>query len=123
MSTTPSSLSWTADRSTYHLRFSAASTGWGGDETPTLTVISDDLALRVEWAEGRNTQWDVWCFDADADIQTDDIILIEDEDLVLPLLVTRVTSFTGLRGGFHHYEILTEEHELSVAELKTDAGI
>lgn len=33
------------------------------------------------------------------------------------MLVERVSSWSNLRGKFHHYEIVGQVHELSAAEL------
>lgn len=87
-------------------------------------MLDDDLAVRVEWSEGKSADWDIWCFEKSADFEVGDILLFEDADLTLALVVTRFASFTTLRRkSFHHWEILCEEHELSVAELKADAGL
>jgi hypothetical protein len=87
-------------------------------------VVDDDLEIRVEWSEGKSTDWDVWCFDPSAVFDVGDILLIEDTDLVLALVVVRSMSHTTLRTKkFHHWEVICEEHELSVAEIKTEAGI
>ena len=52
----------------------------------------------------------MWVFEEDADVQIHDIMLLD--DLGLALAVDRVAEFTWLTGGdFHHYEILTSEHE------------
>jgi hypothetical protein len=121
---TASSLSLTADRSSTQLRPGSTQDNWGGDETVTLSVLDDDLVVRVEWSEGKSADWDIWCFDHTASFETGDILLFEDADLTLALVVTRFASFTTLRRkSFHHWEVLCEEHELSVAELKTEAGI
>ena len=119
-----SSLSTTSDRSVYHLRAASTQDNWGGDETVTLTVLTDTLPVRFEWSGGKSTDWDAWCFDTDADLQQDDILLVEDPDMTLALIVVRVSAFTTLRTKrLHHFEAVCEEHELSVAELKTAAGL
>ena len=119
-----SSLSNTADRSVYQLRPGTTQDNWGGDETVSLSVLTDSLPMRLEWSGGKSTDWDAWCFDLSADIQEDDILLVEDPDMILALMVVRVTPFTSLKSKrLHHYEIICEEHELSVVELKTEAGI
>lgn len=121
---TASSLSLTADRSSTQLRPGSTQTNWGGDEDVTLSVITDSFDVRVEWAEGKGSDWDLWNFDSSSDIEVGDIFLFEDADLVLALVVARVSPFTTLRHrSFHHWEIICEEHELSVAELKVEAGI
>lgn len=86
-------------------------------------MVDDALPMRAEWSEGANANWDLWVFKSSADPQVGDIILIEDADLVLALTITRVTPTTWLKGGFHHWEINTTEHEKSVADLKTEAGL
>lgn len=121
---TRSSLASTADRSSTQLRPSSSHDNWGGDETVSLTVLTTSLPHRVEWSEGKGAVWDIWCWDADADIQEGDIILVEDDDITLALDVMRVTPTSTLKTKqFHHWEVTTEESELSVAALKTQAGI
>lgn len=109
------------DRSSYHLRYSALQDDWGGDETVTLSVLSSDLLLRLEWREGTGARWDVWLFDEDAGVDVGDFLLLTVDDLALT--VTRIARYTNLSGDFHHFEVVTEEHEHSVAEMKTEAGI
>lgn len=121
---TISSLSSIADRSLTQLRPGSTQDNWGGDETVTLSLISDSIDVRIEWAEGKSDNWDLWCFDSGASFEVGDILLFEDSDLTLALVIFRVSPFTTLRQRkFHHWEILSEEHELSVDELKTEAGI
>lgn len=86
-------------------------------------VVEDDLDVRIEWSEGKSAEWDIWCFDSSASFEVGDLILVEDADLILALSVTRATPTTTLKGRFHHWEVSSEESELSVAELKTQAGI
>ena len=111
------------DRTVVQLRPSSTQDNWGGDETVTLTVVDSELHLRIEWVEGTGDKWDIWSFTEDNDIQDLDILLFEDPDLDLSLTVSRVSPFTRLRGEFHHWEIVTTEHELTIAQLKTAAGI
>lgn len=120
---TISSLASTIDRTVVQLRPSSTQDNWGGDETVALTVIDSALPCRVEWGEGVSDKWDIWSFTPDANIQDHDILLVDDDDLELALIVMRVSSFTRLRGDFHHWEILTNEHEQTVAQLKAAAGI
>lgn len=118
------SLASVQGRSTTQLRASTTHDSWGGDETVTLAVVDSALVVRLEWSGGKSDDWDLWAFGEFADIEDGDIILIEDDDLEIGLMVIRVSPFRTLKtGSFHHWEILTEEHELSVAEIKSQAGI
>lgn len=120
MSIASSSLASKVDRSALRLRPSSTQDNWGGDETVSLGVKDIALKCRIEWGEGTSARWDIWCF-VDTDIKNGDIFLFEDLDLAV--IVDRVGMFTTLRGEFHHFELITSEHEKSVAELKTEAGI
>lgn len=110
-----SSLSQTATQSAVQRRNQVGADGWAGEAVETLVTIDDDLPVRVEWAEGSTPRWDIWIFDQDADVQVGDIILVAELDLAAT--VTRTSTWMGLRGRFHHYELNSEEHELSYAEL------
>lgn len=111
-----SSLSLRADRSTGHLRWTKSGDGWGGDEDVSLAEV-DTFKSRLERVEGvgEADRWDVWIFDQTVDIRDDDILIYEGEDLAL--VIRKIAPFTRLSGEFHHYEILTEEHENSVSTL------
>ncbi len=112
-----SSLSLRVDRSTVHLRWTKSSDGWGGDEEVTLAQVGVPFKTRLEQVEGvgEADRWDIWVFDQTVDLQDEDILIYEDADLAL--VIRKVAPFTRLSGEFHHYEILTEEHELSVTAL------
>lgn len=86
-------------------------------------MLDDSVDVRIEWAEGTSPNWDIWCFDSSVSFEEGDIVLVEDADLLLALNVLRVTPTTRLKGRFHHWEISAEESELSVAEIRTQAGI
>jgi hypothetical protein len=123
-STSPSSLASAVDRSVYQLRPQTTNDAWGGDETVTLATVDDNLDIRIEWSGGKSNDWDIWCFDPDATFDVGDILLVEDPDMLMALVVVRSSSLTTLRTkAFHHWEILCEEHELSVAEIRSEAGI
>ncbi len=111
-----SSLSLRADRSTEHLRWTKSDDGWGGDEDVTLASI-DTFKTRLEQVEGvgEADRWDIWVFDQSVDLQDEDILIFRDPDLAL--VIRKVAPFTKLDGSFHHYEILTEEHEQSLSEI------
>ncbi len=111
-----SSLSLRADRSTEHFRWTKSDDGWGGDEEVTLAKI-DTFKTRLEQVEGvgEANRWDIWVFDQTIDLQDDDILIYTGEDLAL--VIQKVAPFTRLSGEFHHYEILTEEHEHSASTL------
>ena len=118
---TTSPLASAMDRSAFHLRSSSTQNNWGGDETSTLSVLNSALPMRVEWREGIGARWDIWVFDETSGVEIGDFMLLDVDDLAL--IVTRVARYTNLSGDFHHFEIVTEEHEHSVADLKTAAGI
>jgi len=105
-----------ADRSIRHLRWSQTADGWGGDEDVAPTVLNDDLSVRFEWIEGVGDRWAFWVFEVDADVQVEDIFLVD--DVGLAVMVERVAEFTNLKGRFHHYEVNTVEHELSLGQIE-----
>ena len=106
-----SSLTSAAVHKAVHQRNAVTGIGYGGDAIETLTVLNDDLPCRVEWREGVGSNWDVWVFEEDADIQHLDILTVSfDDKLELDLLVDRVMPFSDLGGVFHHYEVTTSEH-------------
>ena len=111
-----SSLSLRADRLTEHFRWTKSADGWGGDEDVVLAEI-DTFKTRLEQVEGvgEADRWDIWVFDQTVDLQDEDILIFQDEGLAL--VIRKVAPFTRLSGEFHHYEILTEEHENSVTEI------
>ncbi len=111
-----SSLSSRADRQTSHLRWSKDTDGWGGDEDVVLTSI-DTFNTRLEQVEGvgEAERWNVWVFDETADLQIEDIFLYTSPDLAV--VIRKIAPFTRLNGVFHHWELLTEEHERSYALL------
>lgn len=100
------------------LRPSSSHDNWGGDETVSLDIIDTSLGVRIEWSEGKSDDWDIWCFERTADIQDGDVLLVEDDDLVVALMVERVTPTTSLKGRFHHYELMTTESELSTTAYR-----
>lgn len=110
-----SSLPSKADRLTRHVRWSQTDTGWGGDAEVTLTLVNPSLPARYEWTEGVNDNWNLWVFVEDADLQIEDIVLMDDVGLALKIL--RIDEFTWLDGTFHHYELVTEEHEKGLSDL------
>lgn len=112
---TKSSLSSKVDRLARHLRWSEGSEGWGGDDEVVLGLLSGSLPLRHEWVEGSGEGWNLWVFQEEADVQVDDIILID--DVGLALYVERVTEKTKLSGEFHHYQIVAQEHEQTLGQL------
>lgn len=69
----------------------------------------------MEWSEGVTPLWDIWIFKESVDIQIGDVLVVE--SLGLGLTVNRVSTWMGLKGKFHHYEIMTEEHEWTAEEL------
>jgi len=111
-----SSLASRADRSTQHLRWAKDTDGWGGDEDVALTEV-DTFKSRLEQVEGVGDadRWNVWVFDSTVDLQIEDILLYTSPDLAL--VVRKIAPFTRLNGAFHHWELLTEEHERSYALL------
>lgn len=110
-----STLASKTDRSLQQCRWSKTSDGWGGDEDVSLTLLAEPIA-RVEWVEGVGNRWTLWIFDTDADIQPDDIFLVPGQGLAL--MVERVNLNTALNGSFHHWEVRTTEHEMSVVALQ-----
>lgn len=112
---TKSSLGSKVDRLARHLRWTEDSEGWGGDAEIALGLLSDSLPLRHEWVEGSGEGWNLWVFEEDADVQVDDILLID--DVGLALYVTRKTEKTTLDGEFHHYQLVAQEHEQSLGQL------
>ena len=110
-----SSLSQTAVQVAVQRRNQSQADGWAGEETEVLVTIDPSIPVRVEWAEGVTPLWDFWVFQESADFQVGDILVVE--SLGLGVTVTRVSEWRGLRGKFHHYELVSEEHEWSVAEL------
>ena len=111
-----SSLGSRTDRSTAHLRWTKSADGWGGDEDVTLAQI-DTFSSRVEPVEGvgERDRWDVWIFDSTADLQVGDILIIE--EIPLALTIRKSAPYTKLKGDFHHFELLVEEHVESAATL------
>jgi hypothetical protein len=111
-----SSLSSRSDRSTDHLRWTKTTDGWGGDEEVVLASI-DTFKSRIEQVEGvgDRDRWNVWVFDSTVDLQVEDILLYITADLAL--VIQKIAPFTKLSGSFHHYELLTEEHEHSRSTL------
>lgn len=111
-----SSLASKADRSTQHLRWAKDTDGWGGDEDVVLASI-DTFQSRLEQVEGvgEAERWNVWVFDSTTDLQIEDILLYTSPDLAL--VIQKIAPFTRLKGGFHHWELLTEEHEQPYAQL------
>ena len=111
-----SKLNLRADRSTQHLRWSKDVDGWGGDEDVVLAEI-DTFKTRIEQVEGvgDKDRWDVWVFNSTVDLETEDILLYTSPDLAL--VIQKIAPFTNLNGAFHHWELLTEEHEKSYALL------
>ncbi len=111
-----SSLSLRSDRDTRHLRWTKSADGWGGDEDVSLAEIKT-FKTRLEQVEsvGQAARWDIWVFNKTVDLQEEDILIYADPDLAL--VIQKIAPFTRLSGEFHHYEILTEEHEQSVTEL------
>ena len=110
-----SSLPLTATWSLRHLRNNATDTEWAGEAVDTLTEVNPDLKARLEWAEGPNERWDIWIFDPLAAVMVGDILIETTTDLAV--IITRVSECPDLQGAFHHFELLNEEHELSVTEL------
>lgn len=111
-----SSLSLRSDRDTLHLRWAKTGDGWGGDEDVALAEIKT-FKTRLEQVEGvgEAARWDVWVFDDTVDLQEEDILIYADADLAV--VIQKIAPFTRLSGEFHHYELLTEEHEQGVTEL------
>ena len=111
-----SSLSSKMDRPTDHLRWRKTTDGWGGDEEVALAKI-DSFDSRVEQVEGvgEADRWDVWVFDLAASLQIEDILIYTDPELAL--VIRKVAPFTRLNGVFHHWELLTEEHEKTYSLL------
>lgn len=110
-----SSLSQTATQSAVQRRNQTVADGWAGEATETLVTIDGSLPVRVEWAEGSTPRWDFWVFQESADVQEGDVLLVE--ELGLAVLVTRTSTWRGLRGKFHHYELNSEEHPLPYETL------
>ncbi len=110
-----SSLASTATWSLRHLRNTVTGTEWAGEAIDDLTEVNPALAARVEWAEGPNSRWDIWLFDPLAAVEVGDILIDTGTDMAVT--VTRVSEWPDLQGAFHHFELLSEEHELSVTEL------
>ncbi len=110
-----SSLKSTATSSLRHLRNSVSGSGWAGEAEEALTEVNPDLKARVEWAEGPNSRWDIWIFDPLAAVAVGDILIHEATGLAVK--VTCLSEWPDLQGKFHHFEILSEEHEQSVTEL------
>lgn len=104
------------DRPTAHLRWSKSSDGWGGDEEVVLAEI-DTFNSRIEQVEGVGDadRWDVWIFDQSSDLQVEDILLYTSP--ALALVIRKIAPFTRLNGVFHHWELLTEEHEKAYSLL------
>ena len=110
-----SSLASTATWSLRHLRNGVTGTGWAGEAVDDLTEVNPDLKARLEWAEGPNERWAIWIFDPLAAVEVGDVLIETTTDLAV--VVTRVSEWPDLQGAFHHFELLNEEHGLSVAEL------
>lgn len=110
-----SSLASTATWSLRHLRNSVTGDGWAGEAVESLAEINPDLKAKVEWAEGPNSRWDIWVFDPLAAMEVGDILI--HEGTAMAVTITRLSEWPDLQGAFHHFEILSEEHEQSVAEL------
>jgi hypothetical protein len=111
----PSSLSSSATQSITHLRNQKSADGWAGEEVETTVEISASIPCRIEWVEGGGSGWDVWVFEQDHDFRAEDIFLTDQVDAAL--VVVRVSSWDDLRGNFHHYEIVTNESEATVAQV------
>ncbi len=111
-----SSLSLRADRSASQLRWSKDADGWGGDEDVVLAEV-DTFNARLEQVEsvGEKDRWDIWVFEAGVDLRDEDILIFVDADLAV--VIQKIAPFTKLNGSFHHYELLTEEHEHSATSL------
>lgn len=111
-----SSLSLRADRSASLLRWTKDADGWGGDEDVVLAQI-DTVNARLEQVEsvGEKDRWDIWIFKEGIDLQDEDILIFADADLAV--VIQKIAPFTKLSGVFHHYELLTEEHEHSATSL------
>lgn len=114
-----SSLPLRTDRTVRHLKWVETTDGWGGDAEIDL-VDSGTPSARIEWLEGPGTKWQIWIF-VEGDYQTNDILLLEDLDLAL--VIERVMEFTKLRGTFHHYEIIADEHSESVTSLLAELAV
>lgn len=112
-----SSLASTATWSLRQLRNSVTDDGWAGEAVDTLTEINGALLARVEWAEGPNVRWDIWIFDESTGgaVEVGDILVHTGTDMAVT--VTRLSEWPDLQGAFHHFEILSEEHEKSAAQL------
>jgi hypothetical protein len=77
----------------------------------------DTFQTRIEQVEGvgEADRWDVWVFDSAANLQIEDILLYTSPDLAL--VIHKIAPFTRLNGTFHHWELLTEEHEKTYSLL------
>lgn len=110
-----SSLASTATWSLRHLRNTVTGDGWAGEAVDDLTEVNPALKAKVEWAEGPNQRWNIWIFDPLAAVEVGDILIDVATDMAVT--VTRLSEWPDLQGAFHHFEILSEEHEKSATEL------
>ena len=110
-----SKLASKAVQSVSHLRNQTTSDGWACEAVETVVTINDSIPCRIEWAEGEAPNWDVWVFESDHEFLENDILIAE--SLGVALMVKRSSEWLKLNGKFHHHEITTVEHQLTIAEL------
>lgn len=110
-----SSLGSRTTQSVSHLRNQTTADGWAGEAVETIVTIDDNIPCRIEWAEGEAPAWDVWVFESGHEFLENDILIAE--SLGTALMVKRSSDWSDLQGLFHHYEVTTVEHPLTIAEL------